>query len=124
QQILECWFLERFTCKTPREILTMLQNLTPLEETLAYKTIFAEGEIKGRAEGEAYGVIKGKEEGKIEGKIIGEAALLKRQLIRKFNKLPKWAQQRIDKADATQLEIWGERIFDAQNLKQLLDDVD
>ncbi|KOR27133.1 hypothetical protein TI03_07515, partial [Achromatium sp. WMS1] len=38
QQILECWFLERFTCKTPREILTMLQNLTPLEETLAYKT--------------------------------------------------------------------------------------
>ncbi|KOR33011.1 hypothetical protein TI05_03615, partial [Achromatium sp. WMS3] len=61
---------------------------------------------------------------KEEGKIEGEAALLKRLLTHKFGKLPEWAQEVIDNASSTQLETWGEKIFDAANLKQLLDNID
>jgi hypothetical protein len=46
--------------------------------------------------------------------------VLKRQIIRKFGKLPKWAERQIDRADSAQLEAWAESIFDAATVKQLL----
>ncbi|KOR31615.1 hypothetical protein TI05_12445 [Achromatium sp. WMS3] len=88
----------------------MLQTLTPLEETLAYRNIFAKGEMRG--------ISKGKAEGKAEG----AALMLKKQILRKFKTLPKWAEQKIDKANSKQLENWAENIFDAKILKQLLSD--
>jgi predicted transposase YdaD len=47
------WLMERFKDYSYKEILAMVESLTPLEETRAYKELVA----------------KGKEEGKIEGKI-------------------------------------------------------
>ena len=52
-QILEYWLFERFQALTDEEIWTMLNVLTPLEETRAYQSIFAKGEAKGKAEGKA-----------------------------------------------------------------------
>jgi len=75
---------------------------------LAKARFAAEGEAKGRAEGKA------------EGKAEGVALILTRQLMRRFGKLPKWAQARLDKADTVQLEAWAEAIFDAKSLKELL----
>ncbi|KOR30168.1 hypothetical protein TI05_14395, partial [Achromatium sp. WMS3] len=110
QQILELWFFEKFKEKDEQEVLTMLQTLTPLEETLAYRNIFAKGKIAG----EMLGISKGKAE--------GETLMLKKQILRKFKTLPKWAEQQIDKANSKQLENWAENIFDAETLKQLLSD--
>ncbi|KOR30186.1 hypothetical protein TI05_14385, partial [Achromatium sp. WMS3] len=102
QQILELWFFEKFKDKDEQEVLTMLQTLTPLEETLAYRNIFAKGEMRGKAE--------------------GAALMLKTLIIGKFKKLPQWAEQKIDKANSTQLENWAKNIFAAKTLKQMLSD--
>jgi predicted transposase YdaD len=120
KQVLELWFFERFKGLNEQEVLAMLQTLTPLEETCAYKSIFAKGEARGKAEGEARGEARGIAKGKAEGKAEGQAAVLKRLITRRFGKLPKWAEKRIDKADTTQLETWAEAIFDARTIKDLL----
>ena len=95
-QILEFWFFERFKSLTAREIWTMLNVFTPLEQTRAYQSIFAEGKAEGKAED------------------------LKRLLTRRFGRLPKWAAVRIDAAAIDQLDVWLDGIFDAKTLDALL----
>ena len=56
----------------------MLNVITPIQETKAYQSIFAEGKVEGKAE--------------------GKADDLKRLLRRRFNAMPAWATQRIDAA--------------------------
>ncbi|EIC22623.1 DUF2887 domain-containing protein [Thiorhodovibrio frisius] len=46
-EVLEFWFFERFSRYTDEEIWTMLNLVTPLEETKAYQSIFAKGERIG-----------------------------------------------------------------------------
>lgn len=77
----------------------MFQTLTPLQETRAYREIFAEGEI--------------------EGKIEGKAESLKRLLDRRFGTLPGWAEERLAKADSDQLDQWLDGVLDAGSLEQL-----
>ena len=82
----------------------MLNMLTPLEETKAYQSIFAEGKAEGEAKGEAR----------------GKAITLKRQLKRRFAILPAWAEQRIDTAAEAQVDVWLDAIFDATGVEDLL----
>ena len=103
-QVLEFWFFERFRGLTAKELWAMLNLVTPIQETKAYQSIFAEG----KAEGEAQGLVKGKAED------------LKRLLKRRFNTLPLWAAQRIDTASVPQLDAWLDGIFDAQNVEALI----
>jgi len=112
EQILQTWFFERFKHLSEEEVLDMLPVLAPLEETRAYKSIFAKGMAKGEA--------RGKAEGKAEGEARGKAELLKRLIQRRFKQLPKWAVAKIDKADVMQLDAWAEAIFDAQDIETLL----
>ncbi len=95
-QVLEFWFFERFRGLTAQEIWAMLSLVTPIQETCAYQSIFAEGEAKGKAN------------------------TLKRQLTRCFGTLPTWAEQRIDAADIEQLDAWLDGIFDAESLAALV----
>jgi predicted transposase YdaD len=120
EQILETWFIERFKNCNEQEVLDMLQSLTPLEETRAYKSIFAKGMLKGKAEGKVEGKVEGKFEGKLEGKLEGKIGLLKRIIKRRFGKLPKWVVTKISKADLAQLDSWAESIFDANKLEDLI----
>jgi hypothetical protein len=55
-----------------------------------------------------------------EGRQKGEAALLLRQMERRFGALPASAVERVLAADTMMLEAWGMRIFDAQGLDDLL----
>jgi predicted transposase YdaD len=105
---LQTWFFERFKHLSEEEVLDMLPVLAPLEETRAYKSIFAKG------------MVKGKTEGKAEGEARGKAELLKRLIQRRFKQLPKWAVAKIDKADVMQLDALAEAIFDAQDIETLL----
>ena len=103
-QVLEFWFFERFRTLTAEEIWTMLQRLTPLEETRAYQSIFVKGEAKGKAEGEAEGVAK----------------RLKRLLARRFGPLPPWAEERIATASIARLDTWIDGLLDADSLTALI----
>jgi predicted transposase YdaD len=82
----------------------MLNLVTPIQETRAYQSIFAEGKV----------------EGKVEGKIEGKVSVLKRQLARRFGVLPAWAERRIDAASGAELDIWLDGIFDAERLETLI----
>ena len=74
----------------------MLNVLTPLEETKAYQSIFAQGEARGKA------------------------GTLRRQLTRRFGPLPRWAAQRITAAPEAQLDTWLDDIFEATSVQALL----
>jgi hypothetical protein len=52
----------------------------------------------------------------------GEAALLLRQLEKKFGTVTDSVRRRIETADPKQLFAWGDRILTAQSLEQLFDD--
>jgi predicted transposase YdaD len=104
--VLEFWFFERFRGLTAQEIWTMLNVVTPIQETKAYQSIFAEGKAAGKA----------------EGKAEGKAGILRRQLTRRFGALPAWATQRIAAAPEVQLDAWLDGIFDATSVSDLLGD--
>jgi hypothetical protein len=59
---------------------------------------------------------EGKQKGEQEGRRKGEAAMLLRQLERRFGALPGWASDRIATADSVALEEWGLRVLDARSL--------
>jgi predicted transposase YdaD len=103
-QVLEFWFFERFRSLTAKEIWAMLNLVTPIQETRAYQSIFAEGKIEGNAEGNAE----------------GKASVLKRLLTRRFGALPTWAERRIDAAPVQQLDVWLDGIFDAESVAALI----
>jgi hypothetical protein len=63
---------------------------------------------------------EGRQEGEQRGRQEGEAALLLRQLERRFGALPGWARDRIAAADTAALEGWGLRILDAGSLEDVL----
>ncbi|MBK1699836.1 DUF2887 domain-containing protein [Thiococcus pfennigii] len=95
-QVLEFWFFERFRVLTAKEIWAMLNLVTPIQETKAYQSIFAEREVKGKVES------------------------LKRLLVRRFGPLPVWATQRVEAAPVAQVDAWLDAIFDAASVAELI----
>ncbi len=53
------------------------------------------------------------------GILQGEATLLKRQLKRRFDQLPKWVEERLDRASRDELEGWGDRVIEAKALEDV-----
>jgi predicted transposase YdaD len=100
--VFTSWFAIRFSQLTFTEVMRMLGQMPPLEETRAYKELVAIGEVRGE--------------------IKGEAKLLKRQLQHNFGPLPTWALRRIDAAASEELENWGEAIFGASSLDEVFQD--
>ncbi len=74
---------------------------------------------KGLAEGLEKGLEEGLEKGREEGHSEGETYLLHRMLVRRFRKLPKWAEVRLASAGRKDLEAWGERLLDAKTLRDV-----
>jgi hypothetical protein len=66
---------------------------------------------------ERFGIEKGRQEGRQEG----EAALLKRQLARRFGTLPDAVQVRLTTATIDQLEEWAIKVLDAESLDEVFD---
>ena len=95
-QVMEFWYFERFRGLTAKEIWAMLNLITPIQETRAYQSIYAEGKAEGKA------------------------STLKRLLARRFKVLPPWAATRIDAATLPQLETWLDGIFDADSIEALI----
>jgi len=63
---------------------------------------------------------EGQQEGRQEGRREGEAALLLRQLERRFGDLPPWARDRVLAANTAVLDEWGLLILDAKHLEEVV----
>lgn len=63
--------------------------------------------------------MEGRTQGHQEGMQAGQAALLERQLIRKFGPLPDTLVQRIKQGSASELETWSLNFVDANSLDQV-----
>ena len=59
--------------------------------------------------------------GKQRGKAEGEQQLLRRQLIRKFGRLPDAVERRLIEADTEQLEQWADNVLFAQTLAEVFE---
>ena len=57
-----------------------------------------------------------------EGKEEGEQILLQRLLVKRFGALPLQVQQRLEQANAEQIEKWSDRLFDAADLEGIFKD--
>ncbi|XGA79760.1 hypothetical protein OR573_14975 [Halomonas sp. CH40] len=60
------------------------------------------------------------EQWEARGEARGEAKLLKLQITSKYGECPDWAHNKLNAANAEQLEAWGKRIFRAETLEELL----
>ncbi len=78
----------------------------------------AEWRMKGREEG----LVEGRREGRKEGRKEGEAALLLRQIERKFGATEPQVRRRIRNASAEDLLDWGERLVTAETLAEVFGD--
>ncbi len=68
------------------------------------------------------GLEKGREEGREEGLSQGGTQLLHRLLIRRFKRLPKWAEARLAASSPHDVEQWGERLLEAKTLREVFAD--
>jgi hypothetical protein len=75
---------------------------------------------EGHLEGQLAGRLEGRLEGQMAGRLEGEAALLLRQLERRFGALPAGVKDRVAAADTAALEAWGLRVLDAGSLEDVL----
>jgi hypothetical protein len=62
---------------------------------------------------------EGHAEGRARGILEGEAALLSRLLVRRFKEVPPWAQERLDQASRDELELWGDRVLEAETIEDV-----
>jgi hypothetical protein len=93
--------------RVPEELLEVRNMLASRAEDWKRQWL-QEGRAKGRAEGLTEGLVK------------GEAALLLRQLERRFGALPTEVRARVAAADTAALEAWGLRVLDAGSLEDVL----
>lgn len=106
--VFQSWLMARFDQLTLEEILIMLGELTPLEQTRAYRDIVEKNQPiwldQGRREG--------RQEGRQEGLREGEAQLLLRQLQCRFGALSEAQQRQIKALQVEQLEALGEALLE------------
>ncbi len=93
---------------TPAALEASLRRTKPQRWETLMGTIAQTWMQEGRAEGRA--------EGRTEGRAEGSAALLLRQLERRFGRLPATVRDRVRAATADDLEAWAMAVLDAGSL--------
>jgi len=106
---------ERFVQATIR----IHEDVETMGKTL-YERAVEEGREKGRKEGVEKGREEGREQGRDEGQARGQAegraALLLRQLGKRFGALPAAVETKVRAAGSDTLDLWAERVLDARSL--------
>jgi len=87
-----------------------MELINPLEQMF-----LNDGIEKGLQKGLKQGLEQGLERGRREG----AAAMLERQLVRRFGAVSKAAQRKLAKADLVQLEAWSDALSEVQSLNEL-----
>jgi hypothetical protein len=91
--------------RVPEELLEVRNMLATRIEQWKQKLLL-EGEEKGRQQG-------------LQQAEAALAALLLRQLERRFGALPDWARQRVLAADTVTIQDWGLRVLEAASLEEV-----
>ncbi len=97
----------------------IIRAVHPEEESTMMSQFAQDIIAKGKPEWEQRGIQIGEQKGRQEEC----AAMLTRQLQRRFGHLPAWANEKITKADLSSLEEWTLRILDAPTLESVLADL-
>ena len=77
-----------------------------------WEEVMAEGLAKGEARGEA--------KGEARGEVVGMVKLLRGLLHTKFDRVPKWAEDRLEKANKTQIERWSKKFVNAGSIEAVI----
>ena len=93
-------------------------DLADLGDLLEIKTMLAETVIEWTQQWKQQGL----ERGLLEGELKGEANVLERLLTKRFGPLSDDTRARLKNATAGQLELWADRILDAQTLAAVIGD--
>ncbi|AUB80740.1 DUF2887 domain-containing protein [Candidatus Thiodictyon syntrophicum] len=101
--VFQSWLMARFKSLSLEEILKMLGELTPLEETRAYKELVAKGVTIGHQ----------------EGRRREARRLVLLQLQRRIGVVPAAQQRRIAALSVEQLESLGTALLDFRDLSEL-----
>ncbi len=98
-----------------KELQSCLEITLGAKKMTLGQLLRAEGHEIGLQEGINLGITKGITKGINQG----EAAVLLRQLKRRFYKVPANYLKKIQQADAETLLVWSDRILDAKNLEEI-----
>ncbi|MBM3379172.1 MAG: DUF4351 domain-containing protein [Betaproteobacteria bacterium] len=88
-------------------------------ERLATKRGMERGLQEGMQQGIQQGLQQGMQQGMVQGMQQGEIAVMKRLLHKRFGELPEEVELRLHKATPEQLEVWTDRVLDAQTLEEV-----
>jgi hypothetical protein len=94
------------------------EEIFTYEEALRMRYITST-ERSGIRKGMEKGMEKGIEKGMEKGIEKGEAKIIKRLLSLRFGALPEAVSQRLDAANSVDLEVWAERVLDAETLPEV-----
>ncbi|MBK5969584.1 DUF4351 domain-containing protein [Thiorhodovibrio litoralis] len=108
RDVFQSWIMARFPTLTIEEILTMLGELTPLEQTRAYQDIVARNRPIWIKEGRDEGCKEGRDEGRQEE----ASGLIRRLLARRLGRLSAAQHKRLEALTLAQLEALGEALLD------------
>jgi predicted transposase/invertase (TIGR01784 family) len=99
-----------------------INDLQEVQSMLAERVIewTEEWKRQGLQEGLEEGLQQGLEVGRQEGRREGEATLLLRLLTLRFGELDETVRDRVRKADAETLLLWGERVLTAASVEDVL----
>ncbi|MEW6744749.1 MAG: DUF4351 domain-containing protein [Planctomycetota bacterium] len=107
-----------------REVLALRVDRATLEVIMsAADKLRAEGRQAGLAEGRQAGLAERRQAGLAEGRraglLEGRRALLRRQLERRFGRLPEEVVHRLDNASSPEMDLWADRVLDAPTLENM-----
>jgi predicted transposase YdaD len=109
-----------------RDVEEEIKKVPVLNSLLDHKVLGREfkkgreqGIEEGLEQGLEQGLEKGLEKGLEQGRKEGEAKLLRRQLQRRFKKLPKWVVDKLATATPSQIEEWGVRLIEEKSLSAI-----
>jgi len=125
--LLDDWLVDRPDLKRMFAVwirATLMRNrkyrivLPEIDDLQEIKVMLSERVAQWAQEYKLEGQIKGR----LEGRLEGEAAVLERQLVKRFGPLGDDTRARLNTATLDQLERWAERILDAPALAAVFED--
>jgi hypothetical protein len=119
QDVLELFRFVDWVLALPAELAIRFDDeIKELERKKAMRYVTSI-ERSGHKRGLKEGLERGLEQGQQQGFLLGEASLLKRQLKRRFERLPEWVEERLERASRDELEGWADRVIEARALEDV-----
>ena len=110
QRIIDLYRFLDWILRLPEDLeLQYTDAIFAIEESLAMPYV-SFVERRGEARGEA------------RGRVSGAASLLRGQIEERFGTLPESFLERLNRADAERLTVWGRRVLRVQSLEELFAD--